>query len=82
MPNHSLTVSEETYNALHSQLGDPDEMTRFVEETLTEQLDKMKRHEAFFDTIEAIQNRNAHFDQDQLMADVDAAVAEVRASRP
>lgn len=83
MTRWSLTVSDETDKALRAFLGQSGAkkgaLSAFVEEAVIERL---QRREHFFDMVDELKERNAHFDQRQIMEDIDTALAEVRADRP
>lgn len=83
MTRWSLVVSDETDKALRAFLGQSGAkkggLSAFVEKAVMEQLQRRQR---FFETIDNLKERNAHFDQQQIMDDIDAAIAEVRADRP
>jgi hypothetical protein len=82
MTRWSLVVSEDTDKALRAFLGQTaakkGALSAFVEKAV---MDRLHRRERFHALVEQIQERNAQFDQQQIMDDIDAAVAEVRADR-
>jgi hypothetical protein len=82
MTRWSLVVSDETDQALRAFLGQTaakkGALSAFVEKAV---MDRLQRRERFHALVEQIQERNAHFDQQQIMDDIDAALAEVRADR-
>jgi hypothetical protein len=82
MTRWSLVVSDETDQALRAFLGQTaakkGALSAFVEKAV---MDRLQRRERFHALVEQIQERNVHFDQQQIMDDIDAALAEVRADR-
>jgi hypothetical protein len=82
MTRWSLIVSDETDKALRAFLGQQGArkgaLSAFVEKAVR---DRLERRQRFHALVEEIQNRNAQFDQQEIMDAVDEAVAEVRAER-
>ena len=82
MTRWSLIVSDETDKALRAFLGQQGArkgaLSAFVEKAVQ---DRLERRQRFHALVEEIQNRNAQFDQQEILNAVDDAVAEVRADR-
>lgn len=76
MTRWSLVVSDDTDKALRSFLaqtgGKKGDLSEFVEKAVINQL--------FHMTVERVQERNRHFDQNEIMKAIDEAVAHVRAA--
>ena len=70
MTQWTLTIPDETDRAVRSILtessGDVDSLSRFVNDAVQQRIFRM--------TVETIQNRNAAFDQQELMNIIDDAV--------
>lgn len=82
MTRWSLVVSDETDKALRTFLaqtgGKKGDISRFVEKAVLQSLTKSARLKQ---TVEQIKERNAQYDQQQIMDIVDEAVAWARAHR-
>ena len=82
MTRWSLVVSDDTDKALRAFLGQTaakkGALSAFVEKAVMAQL---QRRESFFAMVDRLKEHNAQFDQQQIMDDIDAAIAEVRADR-
>ena len=74
MTRWTLVVSDETDMRLRAFLGrrgaKKGDLSRYVEQAVNRSL--------FEDTVEAVQERNLHYDPDAVMSDVEEAVREVR----
>jgi len=77
MTRWNLVVGEETDRSLRSHLartgGKKGDLSRFVERAV--------RQAIFWETVDSVKARNAQYDQDEILAAVDAGVLESRADR-
>jgi hypothetical protein len=82
MTRWSLVVSDETDRALRTFLaqsgGKKGDISRFVE---TAVLDSLTKRSRLKQAVERIQERNAQYDQQEIMDTIDEAVAWARANR-
>ena len=83
MTRWSLVISEETDQAVRLFLAQTGAkkgaLSAFVERAVR---DRLERSERFFETAARLKERNARFDQQEILDAIDEAVADARAHRP